>query len=386
MKNRQPLHSEHSPKLIWDLPSRVFHWLLVACFITAWITHESDRFLYHHVFAGYLFFGLLIFRFVWGFIGSHYARFRSFAHDWKSVTEYLKALLDGSASRYIGHNPAGSWAIFMMLALGILIAISGMLVLGGEEGHGPLKGLISFDVGSFAKEAHETLAALMLLVVFVHVGGVIVESIYHKENLIWSMIVGHKPAPDDTHHVHLYPLLGVILLGIALTSAIVYFRGYVTQTADAPFLAFKHEPLVMNDTWQSECSECHLAFHPSLLPAKSWQSLFAQQNEHFGDDLALDEDTVNALLQYALDNSSEKGATEPAHKITRSVGNGPYPIRITAVEYWKHKHHEIADSMWRSSKVKSKANCAACHLDAKQGWFEDSNMRLPKLEEKVGNK
>ena len=98
--------------LVWDVPTRVFHWLFVLAFTAAWIVSENDRFLYEHVFAGYVFFGLLIFRFLWGWIGSHYALFRSFAYDWPSVTAYLKGLLSGEADRHIGHNPAGALMVF----------------------------------------------------------------------------------------------------------------------------------------------------------------------------------------------------------------------------------------------------------------------------------
>ena len=366
--------------VIWDAPTRVFHWLFVISFAIAYVTHESDRFLFHHVYAGYLFIGLIAFRLVWGFWGTHHARFRSFAYDWPSVSAYLKGLITGSASRYIGHNPAGSWAIFLMLTLSVLITVTGVLVLGGEEGHGPLKNIVSYDIGSATKELHEGLANFMLLVVVLHVAGVLVESFIHKENLIWSMIVGRKAADAGTQGVHVYPLLATLMLALVFASALFYFRGYITQTKDTPFLAFKHEPLVLNEAWQTECSDCHLAFHPSLLPARSWQVLFDQQNDHFGDDLALDQDTVDELLAFAKQNSSDQGATEPAHKITRSVPADQAPIRITDVRYWKKKHDDIDEKFWRSTKVKSKANCAACHLDAKEGWFEDSNMRLPDIE------
>src|SRR3569832_2373175 len=125
--------------LIWVLPTRVFHWLLVAAFTAAWVTFDDNRYLDVHVYAGYLFFGLLVFRLVWGMIGSRHARFRSFAYEWPSVWAYLRGLLSGQAARPEGHNPAGAWAIFLMLALGLLVSLTGVMVLGGEEGHGPLR-------------------------------------------------------------------------------------------------------------------------------------------------------------------------------------------------------------------------------------------------------
>lgn len=366
--------------LIWDLPTRVFHWSLALCFIAAWLTSESDRFLYAHVFAGYVFTALLLFRFVWGFFGSKYARFRSFAYDWPSVTAYLKGLITGQASRHIGHNPAGSWAIFAMLFLGLLIVITGFLVFGGEERHGPLKALVSFDVGNAAKEFHEGLAVTMLVIVFLHIAGVIFESIFHKENLIWAMITGHKPFHETATGVHVYPLMGTLLLLAILSSATFYFRGYITETEEAPFRPFNADPLPTNATWLQECSDCHLAFHPTLLPARSWQRMMNEQENHFDEDLALDEETVSEITEFLTKYAAESGLTEPANKISRSVPADQSPQRITELKYWEKQHHEIDQSYWKHKKVKSKSNCGACHLDAEEGWFEDSNMRLPKLE------
>lgn len=365
--------------LIWDLPTRVFHWSLVLAFSAAWLTSLSDRFLFHHVYAGYVFIGLLLFRLVWGVVGSHYARFRSFAHDWSSVSEYLKGLMTGQAARYVGHNPAGSYAIFAMLVLGVFVSVSGLMVLGGEEGHGPFKGIVSFDVGVASKGVHEIAAITMLLVAGFHFSGVVFESVFHKENLIWAMITGYKPVHKEAQRVNVHALIAVVMLGGIFGSGVYYFYGVITQTEDKPFLAFKGAPLPDNDTWRSECGDCHLAFHPSLLPARSWQRMMEQQEEHFEEDLALDEETIDEIRVFLTENSSEKGLTEFARWITREVPANEVPMRITEINYWQRKHKDINEAYWSSSLVGSKANCSACHRDAEQGWFEDSNMVLPKL-------
>ncbi len=93
---------------VWDLPTRLFHWLLAGSFAVAWVTHEHDRYLDIHVFAGYLFLGLLLFRLAWGFTGGRYARFRAFRYRWSAAWDYLLMALRGRAQRHLGHNPAGS--------------------------------------------------------------------------------------------------------------------------------------------------------------------------------------------------------------------------------------------------------------------------------------
>jgi hypothetical protein len=217
-----------------------------------------------------------------------------------------------------------------------------------------------------------------------HILGVIVESVFHRENLVWSMITGYKPGEQDTTAARLYALVAVLLLGSVAGWAVYYFHGYFTQTDDRPFLAFTHDPLPDNQTWRSECSDCHLAFHPVLLPARSWKRMMDEQGDHFGEDLFLDEETLREITAFLEANASESGLTEPAHKITESTPADQAPQRITELEYWKHKHREIDEVYWNSDTVKSKTNCDACHLDAEQGWFEDSNMKLPKIEKMKG--
>ena len=284
--------------VIWDLPTRLFHWFLVLSFAIAWLTYDDNRFLFVHVYAGYVFFGLLLFRFVWGVVGTHYARFHTFAHDWSSVSDYLKGLLSGRATRYIGHNPIGGWAIFLMLALGLVIGVTGLLTLGGEEGHGPLRGLISYSVGIASHEIHEELAWVMLIITGIHLLGVIVESFIHKDNLIWAMISGHKETAAGEVGVKGYHLLGLAIVVIVSVSALVYFRGYLTETADHLYQPYKGPELPDNALWREECGDCHFAFHPTLLPRRSWEKIFATQHEHFGDDLDLSEETINELLKF----------------------------------------------------------------------------------------
>jgi len=165
--------------LVWDAPTRVFHWLLAASFAGAYLTSESERLRDIHLLLGYTVLGLIGFRLVWGLIGTRYARFRSFAFGPRAVIAYLRSLLSPTPNHYIGHNPAGSWAIYLTLALGILASITGYaseLDIGGD----------------LMKELHEGVAAGMLAVVVVHVVGVIVSSLLHRENLVRGMINGYK--------------------------------------------------------------------------------------------------------------------------------------------------------------------------------------------------
>jgi len=111
--------------LVWDVPTRVFHWLLALSFAGAFLTAESERYRQVHMLLGYTVLALVAFRLPWGLFGTRYARFRSFAYGPKSVLSYVKSLLSGSPQHYLGHNPAGSWAIYGLLALSLLAGVSG---------------------------------------------------------------------------------------------------------------------------------------------------------------------------------------------------------------------------------------------------------------------
>lgn len=165
--------------LVWDLPTRIFHWLLAGSFAGAFLTAESERMRNVHVVLGYTVLGLVAFRLVWGFFGTRYARFSSFRYGPRRVLEYLKSILTGAAQHHVGHNPAGSWAIFGLLALAVAAAASGWFVF-NDLG------------GNLAEGLHEALASAMLALVAVHVAGVAVSSLLHRENLVRAMWDGRK--------------------------------------------------------------------------------------------------------------------------------------------------------------------------------------------------
>ena len=361
--------------LVWDLPTRLFHWLLVLGFITAMVTADPDRWRDVHVFVGYVVLGLLVFRILWGFLGSRYARFNSFLFTPAEAMNYLRDLARGTARRYLGHNPPGSWAIYTLVVLGLLVSVSGVLVLGLEESQGMFRNLADTPTGEVFKKLHEALSWIMVALVVFHVAGVVVESRLHHENLVLAMLTGRKPgnATEGITSSHRW-ISAVLALGVA-AGALWFFRGALTGS---PYLPFVGKALPDNKTWRAECGSCHLAFHPTLLPARSWKAMMDRQNDHFGDTLGLDATTVAEILKFLQDNSAETGMTEAAHKINRSIPRDATPLRITETGYWIKKHLDVEDRVWRNPKVGSKANCGACHLDAEQGTFEDAAMRLPK--------
>ncbi|NOT86097.1 MAG: DUF4405 domain-containing protein [Methylococcaceae bacterium] len=177
---------------VWDLPLRLFHWLLVAGFFTAYFT--EDELLDLHVIAGYLVFGLLLFRFIWGFSGNQYARFSNFLCPPQQSLAYIKDLINHSAKRYIGHNPAGAAMIALLLLSLLLTSLTGFAVYGADQAAGPLAA-IGAAHEKFWEELHEFFANFTLLLVIVHIIGVVIESWIHRENLAKAMLHGFKKTP-----------------------------------------------------------------------------------------------------------------------------------------------------------------------------------------------
>ena len=165
--------------LVWDLPTRAFHWLLAASFLGAFVTAESERYRDIHVVLGYTVLGLVAFRFLWGVVGTRYARFSAFPIAPQQVVRYLKSLFTRSPQHHIGHNPAGSLAIYAILVLTVLAGLTGYAAY-NEIG------------GKWLAELHEGAASAMLGLVLIHIGAVFVSSLIHRENLVAAMLNGYK--------------------------------------------------------------------------------------------------------------------------------------------------------------------------------------------------
>ena len=165
--------------LIWDLPTRLFHWSLALGFAACYLTGEDDRWALLHITSGYMITGLLGFRCLWGFLGSRHARFSDFVKSPRHVGLYLRDFFRGKPAHFAGHNPAGGWAIMALILIGIGVCLSGILLL-EEVPWPPLEWL------------HDAAAQAMLGLVGLHLLGVLLGSLLHRENLVKAMITGRK--------------------------------------------------------------------------------------------------------------------------------------------------------------------------------------------------
>ena len=202
---------------VWDRYVRTAHWTLAAAFFTAYLSGEEESLV--HVYAGYLVGALVVSRIVWGLVGSRHARFTDFVRSPRAAIAYLRSLLGGPVVHYRGHNPAGGWMVILLLASLGLTVTTGLEVY-GLEGEGPLAvaelqevrpdSMSDDDVQAlkaakrarkrtehFWEEVHETAANLTLGLVVLHVAGVVLSSLRHRENLVRAMVTGFKEKRDD---------------------------------------------------------------------------------------------------------------------------------------------------------------------------------------------
>ncbi|WP_299196212.1 cytochrome b/b6 domain-containing protein [uncultured Amphritea sp.] len=184
---------------VWDPLVRVFHWSLALFFTVAYLSEGDFETL--HFYMGYGISALIAFRLLWGIVGPKYARFTNFVTGKEKVVRYLKSLLTGKAEHYVGHNPAGGLMVIALLLMLALTCFFGMTLIAIDDA-GPLAGtfVASFNP-DLVKELHEICANGTLALVFIHLAGVVVSSLLHRENLIRAMVTGVKVSGADKSNI-----------------------------------------------------------------------------------------------------------------------------------------------------------------------------------------
>ena len=185
--------------LVWDVPVRVFHWLLVFCVAVAWLSAESERWRWWHETLGYTTLGLMAFRLVWGWVGTRHARFADFVRSPAVVWAYVLKMVRMRAPRHVGHNPLGAWAVLALIALTTLAGATGWLIADG-------------DAPGWLEEAHELAANALMATIAVHVLGVLFSGWLHRENLVRAMLTGRKRATADQAIPAAWAGLGVVMV------------------------------------------------------------------------------------------------------------------------------------------------------------------------------
>jgi cytochrome b len=178
---------------IWDLPVRLFHWAIVLIVPAMWATHEYDR-MDLHILLGQILLGLILFRLIWGLMGSSTARFSGFLRGPRAVARYLR----GRGGPVFGHNPLGGWSVLLMLL--VLLTQIGLGLFAIDEdslNEGPLSHLVSYDIARILAHRHETFFYILLALIAVHIAAILYYRLVKRDDLITPMVTGRGAAAGE---------------------------------------------------------------------------------------------------------------------------------------------------------------------------------------------
>ncbi len=214
----------HLPMRIWDLPIRLFHWLLVCLVAFSWITHRQ-HWMELHMLSGYTILSLLLFRVVWGFIGSDTARFTFFLKSPLEALRHLSHLHRREPDTEIGHNAAGGWMVLVMLGLLFAQVATGLGSNDDIAVEGPLVRLLGKELSDAITSWHHLGANLILAMVGMHILAIVTYAVLKRHNLVRPMITGKKRLPGATRAPRIAsPVLATVVYIIAAAAVFALVR------------------------------------------------------------------------------------------------------------------------------------------------------------------
>lgn len=241
-------------RLIYDMPTRLFHWTFAGLFVIAFIiakTVDDDSVIFsYHMLAGLLLGFAVLLRSLWGFFGTRYARFNSFALRPRDLISYLSSVLSTHSRKWTGHNPASSWAALVMFALAIGLGVTGYLMTNGQK--------------ETFEDIHELLANGFMVVAIMHVLGVILHVLRHRDRLGVTMIDGKKSdIPQAEAISKSRPAVALLFVGLITVFAVYLAKNFDSQNRTLNFFGTTLQ------TGESEDSD---------------QALSGKERHDYGDD------------------------------------------------------------------------------------------------------
>jgi cytochrome b len=212
-------------RLVWDLPLRLFHWLLVLSMIASYTTAKLGfDWMQWHFYLGYWTIGLLVFRILWGFIGPRHARFSSFIRRPSAIWLYLKSMVKRTSARTIGHNPVGGLMVLAMLLLVSVQAATGLFATDDVVWAGPYNPSVSSSTASTLSTIHSINFNILLGAVGLHISAILFYALYKRQNLVVPMLHGHLPSAMVPEHeaISSSQLLKALVVSL-LAAAFVYW-------------------------------------------------------------------------------------------------------------------------------------------------------------------
>jgi len=206
---------------VWDVPTRLFHWALVAIFIFQYVTAELlDDAIQLHFYGGYVALGIILFRIIWGFVGTYHARFSSFVYSPSTAFKYAKNSAQGKAQTYLGHNPLGGYSVLAILAVMLSQAISGLFMTDDIFSDGPYYNVFSNAIDDAMNYVHHNAVTLMYGLIVLHLIAIIWYSVKKKQGLLPAMLHGNKVSSEDIKHKVVTPWLRFLMVALIVAAAV----------------------------------------------------------------------------------------------------------------------------------------------------------------------
>jgi len=167
-----------------------------------------------------------------------------------------------------------------------------------------------------------------------------------------------------------------LILTVGMTSAgVLLASGGIGEGGEG---GSRQMPPVANAKWKAECAGCHMAYHPGLLPARSWQRMMSGLYKHFGENAELDAATREEITRFLVANSADKQESRRSKRIVQSIPANAAPLRISETDYFVAKHDEVSPATFKRKSIGSASNCIACHKNADKGDFSESQIKIPR--------
>ena len=213
---------------VWDLPTRLFHWVLMALVLLLYASGEFGMFdMRWHFWLGYATLALIVFRVLWGLFGSQTSRFADFVRGPIAVGRYVKAQISTNTHFSAGHNPLGGWSVLALLLSVLLQSVTGLFASDGIDTDGPFSGSVSGYTVKLMTRLHNWNENVLLLLIALHVAAVLFYLLVKHDNLITPMVSGRKQslAPGSLRFASTWLALALLLLSMAAVAAMICYAG-----------------------------------------------------------------------------------------------------------------------------------------------------------------
>ena len=362
-------------KKIWSIYTRLFHVMLITAVVMSYVTSDQENQLTSHVLVGYIVALLISFRIVWGFLRVQCSEHQDLIKKVPLLGIYLQNYFSNDKLVYMGHNPASSLYVLLIMFLLILVTLSGSLLYGIQENYGIFSSLNThYSDWMLAVEAFHNISTTILLVLLIsHVIGVILNLIFNGSDVLQAMVTGKKVGTsyDVTLSIKQHIFGAIWIASVISLATYFYYNPDNILTEDKnEEISFRSESYETS----SSCGSCHMVYPAYLLPERSWNKMMDNLEHHFGKDASLPAEEVQIIRDYLVNNAAEHSTKEAAVKILDRLEDKT-PDAITETAYWKERHKDITKEQFEED-YGIKSDCRTCHKSIRDGLIQDEQIKF----------